>query len=155
MGLACFHHQDFPIVRLLLLSWGTQENSKDKKRFVHPPSIPARRRWPPPGSNRAGPRHTNGLTYRCYLPVLTGFGDCPLRGTRPSAPHGRLLRTNPTDLGREFGPGIAGSGYRAPLAPHLARTAKPNSRRKIYDVPPTNAIDTACVGKAIILLLIL
>ena len=33
------------------------------------------------GSDQVTPRHTKGFTYRCYLPVLTGFGDLPLRGT--------------------------------------------------------------------------
>ncbi len=42
------------------------------------------------------------------------------RGTRPSTPR-RLASPTMPDLEREFNPAKAGCGYRAPLAPRLAR----------------------------------
>src|SRR5215207_1232268 len=45
------------------------------------------------------------------------------RGTRPSTPRGDVSPTGP-DLEREFNPAKAGCGYRAPLAPRLARPAE-------------------------------
>ncbi len=46
-------------------------------------------------------------------------GSLP-RGTRPSSPRDRGSPTMP-GLGRGFSPAQADCGYRAPLAPHLAR----------------------------------
>lgn len=59
--------------------------------------------------------------YRCYLPVLAGLAAGPLRRAQtfiaPKSEPGQ--KTN--SLGREFSPTGAGCGYRAPLAPRLAR----------------------------------
>jgi len=73
-------------------------------------------------SGKANLQHRQLSCYRCYLPVLTGFTGASLRRTPPSSP---LTWTqsrqevasdgNSTPLERVV-------GYRAPLAPHLARS---------------------------------
>ncbi len=40
---------------------------------VHPPLNRSRKTLPIAGSGRAFPQHTEGSSYRCYLPVLAGF----------------------------------------------------------------------------------
>ena len=88
---------------------------------VHPPSMTvisgthdAR------GSDQARLRHTTTTAYRCFLPDLTGF-----TGRRCTGPdrqrHATHAATAMPDLGREFSPAGADCGYRAPLAPRLAR----------------------------------
>src|SRR5919109_5444531 len=88
---------------------------------VHPPSMTvisgthdAR------GSDQARLRHTTTTAYRCFLPDLTGFA-----GRRCTGPdrqrHATLAATATPDLGRGFSPAGADCGYRAPLAPRLAR----------------------------------
>src|SRR5512140_943886 len=58
--------------------------------------------------------------YRCFLPDLTGFAGFHCVGPD-------LQRRDTTDslaerpLGRGFSPAVADCGYRAPLAPRLAR----------------------------------
>ena len=75
----------------------------------------------PVSSDRTALRHTKRLSYRCYLPVLTGFRSSSLRRIQSST----LLCSGRTrgakTSGWEFDPAIADCGYRAPLSPHLAR----------------------------------
>jgi hypothetical protein len=87
---------------------------------VHPPSI---RPFGLAALASSGPvalRHPKLTTYRCFLPDLTGFialrrvGPGPQRCSAQPVPRY-------TNLGREFSPAIAACGYRAPLAPRLAR----------------------------------
>src|SRR5438552_8904300 len=74
-------------------------------------------------SGQETPRHPPAPAYRCYLPVLTRFA-----GWRRAGPD--LQRSVPGAVpdhpgrGRVFGPARAGCGYRAPLAPHLARSPR-------------------------------
>lgn len=87
---------------------------------VHPLSIAALRltvaRWLRQG-NPASPE-------ACCLRLLPSGPDLvhssSPRGTRPSTPRDVGSPTE-TDLEGEFDPARAGCGYRAPLAPHLAR----------------------------------
>src|SRR3990172_3588395 len=75
---------------------------------------------PPASSGQVSPRRPKNSTYRCFLPDLTGFAA--LRRAGPS--HQRYVASAvpvSLDLEREFDPAIAGCGYRAPLAPRLAR----------------------------------
>ena len=72
-------------------------------------------------SNRTTLQHTQEHSYRCYLPVLTGFRSLALRRIRPSTPL-FVVRAGEARTSRwEFDPAIADCGYRAPLSPHLAR----------------------------------
>ena len=59
-------------------------------------------------------------TYRCFLSDLTGF--IVLRRIGPNLQH-HLAQVVPPDKGlkQEFNPAIADFGFRAPLAPRLAR----------------------------------
>src|SRR5262249_9426324 len=72
------------------------------------------------GSGPATLRHPRVTAYRCFLPDLAGF-----TGHRRAGPVHRhhLARADPEALSleREFNPAIADCGYRAPLAPRLAR----------------------------------
>ncbi len=72
------------------------------------------------GSDQARLRHTTAAAYRCFLPDLTGF-----TGRRCTGPdrqrHATHAATATPDLGRGFSPAGADCGYRAPLAPRLAR----------------------------------
>src|SRR3954447_2713360 len=73
-------------------------------------------------SDQASLRHATTTAYRCFLPDLTGFA-----GRRCTGPdrqrHATHAATAMPDLGREFSPARADCGYRAPLAPRLARHA--------------------------------
>ena len=88
---------------------------------AHPPSKRVLRASSPcASSGQATPRHMEWPAYRCFLPDLTGFAgfhcvgpDLQRRDTADS------LAERP--LGREFSPAVADCGYRAPLAPRLAR----------------------------------
>ena len=67
-------------------------------------------------------RHPELTAYRCFLPDLTGFTALRRAGPSPqrrSAPPVSRYAT----LEQEFSPAIAACGYRAPLAPRLARPA--------------------------------
>ncbi len=77
--------------------------------LVHPPSNRCRKPIHPASSGRVTLQHTPGTTYRCYLPVLTGFIGCCCTG--PSHQH-RLGFTigDRKALRWEFNPGIADSG---------------------------------------------
>ena len=74
----------------------------------------------PPGGP-AAPRN-------CHLPLLPSGSDgvhgvLPRRTRRSLPTHKQQSRREP-DLERGFDPAIADCGYRAPLAPHLARPSK-------------------------------
>ena len=94
---------------------------REKKVVAHPPSKRVLRASSPcASSGQATPRHMEWPAYRCFLPDLTGFAgfhcvgpDLQRRDTADS------LAERP--LGREFSPAVADCGYRAPLAPRLAR----------------------------------
>ncbi len=62
------------------------------------------------GSDQATLQHIPDLAYRCYLPVLAGFGVPALYRTRSSTP--LISSIHKTDRIRrwEFNPGVAGSG---------------------------------------------
>ena len=65
-------------------------------------------------------RHPRATAYRCFLPDLTGFTASRRAGPDLQRFPTRTVLTTP-DLEREFGPAKAACGYRAPLAPRLAR----------------------------------
>src|SRR5438309_782593 len=72
------------------------------------------------GSDQACLRHEATTAYRCFLPDLTGFTGRFCTGPdrqRRRASAGSAM----PDLGRGFSPARADCGYRAPLAPRLAR----------------------------------
>ena len=81
-------------------------------------------------SDQARLRHTTTTAYRCFLPDLTGFA-----GRRCTGPdrqrHATHTATAMPDLGREFSPAGADCGYRAPLAPHLARPIDGTGRLRV------------------------
>src|SRR3989304_4783441 len=95
-------------------------------------------------SGQASLRHPPVPAYRCFLPALTGFaGWC-----RAGPDHHRSVPRAAPDLpgrGRGFSPAEADRGYRAPLAPHLARpprrvyvegrTREPTPRRDTSNHP--------------------
>ena len=87
---------------------------------MHPLSISATLRIPGAGSNQAFLRRAEDSPYRCFLPDLTGFAA--LRRAGPGSQH-RATGTEAKriDLEEEFSPAVADCGYRAPLAPRLAR----------------------------------
>ena len=113
---------------------------------AHPPSKRVLRASSPcASSGQATPRHMEWPAYRCFLPDLTGFAgfhcvgpDLQRRDTADS------LAERP--LGRGFSPAVADCGYRAPLAPRLARPwsrlpARPGGskramRRRAQRMPP-------------------
>src|SRR4249919_903203 len=87
---------------------------------VHPPSI---RPFGLAALASSGPvalRHPKLTTYRCFLPDLTGFVALRRVGPGPQRCSAQPVPRY-TNLGREFSPAIAACGYRAPLAPRLAR----------------------------------
>jgi len=96
---------------------------------VHPPSIRPFGLTALASSGPVALRHPKQTTYRCFLPDLTGFialrrvGPGPQRCSAQPVPRY-------TNLGREFSPAIAACGYRAPLAPRLARPLRS------YHAPP-------------------
>src|SRR3990172_8118335 len=82
---------------------------------------PGIRAWPPStGSGPVAPRRPKATTYRCFLPDLTGFVELCRAGPglqrRPPVPVPGF-----PGLEREFDPAVADCGFRAPLAPRLAR----------------------------------
>ncbi len=98
--------------------------------IVHPPSTPGPERY-------AGSLLRSGWSAapgKVCLPLLPsgpdGVRKFPLRRTRPSTPLAGAPYSRPESLSWELGPAIADCGYRAPLAPRLAR-----SRYK-YSTPP-------------------
>jgi len=92
--------------------------------IVHPPSTTGSGRRPDsllrPGCSAA---HES-----VCLPLLPsgpdGVHKFPLRRTRSSTPLVRSQTSQPKSLGREFSPAIADCGFRAPLAPRLARSIR-------------------------------
>ena len=94
---------------------------------VHPPLIEPSSLPFPANSDQANLRHPEGSIYRCFLPDLTGFiGSCRAGPDLPC----RLARVVPQgeDRGQGFNPAVADCGYRAPLAPRLARPPKHTTR---------------------------
>ena len=100
--------------------WSTPpERQKKRPRTRRRSAFSERpRRAQAPG--QATLRHMEWPAYRCFLPDLTGFAgfhcvgpDLHRRDTADS------LAERP--LGRGFSPAVADCGYRAPLAPRLAR----------------------------------
>jgi hypothetical protein len=92
---------------------------------VHPPS----NRFPggvrTASSGRAIRQHTSGTFCGCYLPVLTGFKRLMLYRTQPSTPLIRRHSRSAKPSGGNSTPVERIPGYRAPLAPRLARTCWP------------------------------
>src|SRR4029079_14627731 len=91
-----------------------------KSKVVHPLSIGPFGLTALASSGPVALRHPKLTTYRCFLPDLTGF--VALRRAGPG-PQRRSAQPVPryANLEREFSPAIAACGYRAPLAPRLAR----------------------------------
>ena len=87
---------------------------------AHPPSSTIlRASLPVTSSGQALPRHMEVPAYRCFLPDLTGFTALAAQDQTINAAH--RPTASGTALEREFSPAIADCGYRAPLAPRLAR----------------------------------
>src|SRR5437588_963039 len=72
------------------------------------------------GSDQACLRHETTTAYRCFLPDLTGFAGRFCTGPDRQRRDAAAGSATP-DLGRGFSPAGADCGYRAPLAPRLAR----------------------------------
>jgi hypothetical protein len=72
------------------------------------------------GSDQACLRHEATTAYRCFLPDLTGFTGRFCTGPDRQRRRAHAGSAMP-DLGRGFSPARADCGYRAPLAPRLAR----------------------------------
>ena len=72
-------------------------------------------------SSRVTLQHSSGTFYGCYLPVLTGFKRLTLYRTRPSTPLIRRQTRPAKPSGGNSTPVKRIPGYRAPLAPRLAR----------------------------------
>ena len=88
---------------------------------MHPPSISPTGPPLPADSDQAALRHPEKTIYRCFLPDLTGFHSILPRRTQSSTPLNKDGSRQAQGLGRGFSPAIADCGYRAPLAPRLAR----------------------------------
>ena len=94
---------------------------RGREAAAHPPSKRVLRASSPGASSgQATPRHMEGPAYRCFLPDLTGFAGfhCVGPGLQRRTPADSLAER---PLGRGFSPAVADCGYRAPLAPRLAR----------------------------------
>ena len=91
--------------------------------FVHPPSNRCPGALRTAGSSRVALQHPSDSFYGCYLPVLTEFKRPTSYRTRPSTP---LIRRQTRPAKPSSGnstPVKRIPGYRAPLAPRLARFA--------------------------------
>ncbi len=73
------------------------------------------------GSSRVALQHPSDSFYGCYLPVLTGFKRLTSYKTRPSTPLIRRQTRPAKPAGGNSTPVKRIPGYRAPLAPRLAR----------------------------------
>ncbi len=72
------------------------------------------------GSSQAALRHPELTAYRCFLPDLTGFTG--LRRVEPGYQYRPTQQVRMSQASSvELDPAIADCGYRAPLAPRLAR----------------------------------
>lgn len=101
-------------------------------------------------SNQVYPRHTKIITYRCFLPDLTGFMS--FRCVGPSSQR-HLYRSDLTHycLGEGFNPAIADCRYRAPLTPRLARKSLYGGERGIRTlgrVSPTHAFQACSFNRS-------
>jgi hypothetical protein len=109
------------------LALGVQPSNK---AVVHPLSIQPDRLTATASSDSVCPRRPKLTTYRCSLPGLTGFMAPRRAGPGPQHRLSRQSLQSP-DLEREFNPAIADCGYRAPLAPRLARPPVILPRRRV------------------------
>ncbi len=92
----------------------------DEFMVVHPLSNRGHRLTRPASSGQATLRHPGVTAYRCFLPDLAGFAGSCRAG--PSLQRRLAWQSQrPPALEGEFDPAIADCGYRAPLAPRLAR----------------------------------
>src|SRR5947209_5940589 len=74
-----------------------------------------------PSSSQAALWHPELAVYRCFLPDLTGFTG--LRRIEPGFRRWIARQSRPSQASSvEFDPAVADCGYRAPLAPRLARS---------------------------------
>ena len=94
----------------------------------------------PASSDPVDLRHPKHSTYGCFLPDLTRF--MALRRAGPDRQR-RLTRTVPSEpaLEQGFNPAIADCGFRAPLAPRLARpkaTVRDRLERRSIGVAATS-----------------
>ena len=94
---------------------------EDEKVAVHPPSTTddSGASWSG-SSSQASLRHPPASAYGCFLPDLTGFAGRCRAGPDLQRSVPRAAPDLP-GLGRGFSPAEADRGYRAPLAPRLAR----------------------------------
>ena len=119
--LCCAQRSDRPSdAALWPFSVRSLYRKRPQKMVVHPPSMWALR-LASASQLRPGEPAAPGIA---YLPLLSSDPDgvrrFPPRKTRSSTP---LDESSPTgsNLGQEFNPAVADCGYRAPLAPRLAR----------------------------------
>ena len=103
---------------------------------MHPVSKGAPGSYGGVSSNQVGPRHIGRSAYRCYLPVLTGFTGSYCAGPGPQHHLPSSIARKRHSLKREFGPAIAGCGYRAPLPPRLARSPNSGGDERIRTADP-------------------
>ena len=88
---------------------------------MHPPPNRSPGALRTAGSGRVSLQHPSGSSYGCYLPVLTGFKRLMSYRTRPSTPLIRCRTRVAKSSGGNSTPVERIPGYRAPLAPRLAR----------------------------------
>ena len=119
---------------------------------MHPPPNRAPGALRTAGSGRVYLQHPSGSFYGCYLPVLTGFKRLTSYRTRPSTP---LIRRRTRIAGPSGGnstPVERIPGYRAPLAPRLARfSVAPKVERPIskWSQPGSNRQPSHCERDAL------
>jgi hypothetical protein len=114
--------RSIPPVKRLMLSLLSQSRLQDEGVTVHPPSTAddssaSSHR----SSGQASLRHPPAPAYGCFLPDLTGFAGWRRVGPDLQRSVPRAAPDHP-GLGRGFSPARADCGYRAPLAPRLARS---------------------------------
>jgi hypothetical protein len=125
-------HDDILAPRELSLQYNRRIDDSDGEKkdpsavnrgafFVHPPPNRAPGALRTAGSGRVSLQHPSGSFYGCYLPVLTGFKRLTSYRTRPSTPLIRRRTRSAKPSGGNSTPVERIPGYRAPLAPRLAR----------------------------------
>ena len=110
---------------------------------VHPPSIRPFGLTALASSGPVALRHPKLTTYRCFLPDLTGFMALRRVGPGPQRCSAQPVPRY-TNLGQEFSPAIAACGYRAPLAPRLARP-----QRSYHATHPRQEAPSAATQRAL------